>query len=100
MRAKQLSFDDKAFKKPGDCFGGSLVKGNNPKTKRPLESKLPIHLTLRSKKSVMRLPKNFRAVGLAIENTSKKYGVRIYERANVGNHLHMVIKIPSLQRWA
>jgi hypothetical protein len=46
-RKKQLEFD---LEKPGASFGGSLLKGN-PKRRRPLDGKLPIHLTLRSSKA-------------------------------------------------
>jgi REP element-mobilizing transposase RayT len=97
-RQKQFTFSASEFIKPGDAFGGSLLKGN-PKTARPLDSKLPVHLTLRARKSVLRLPKTFKTVQDLIEVTAKKYGVKIYEKANVGNHVHMVIKVkPRL--WA
>ena len=69
--AKQTSFEGKGFDKPGDCFGGSLLKGNNPKTKRPLESKLPIHLVLRAKNGTMRLPKTFKLVNDIVGEISK-----------------------------
>jgi REP element-mobilizing transposase RayT len=97
-RQKQFEFNTSEFIKPGDSFGGSLLKGN-PKTARPLDSKLPLHLTLRARKSVLRLPKTFKLVQDQIEKTAKKYGVQVFEKANVGNHLHMVIKVnPKL--WA
>ncbi len=98
-RAKQFEFDERFLKKPGDAFGGSLLKGN-PKRARPLESKLPIHLTLRAKDSVMRTGKNFAVVNAQVYATAKKYGVSIYRYANVGNHLHLVIKLSRRHRWA
>ncbi len=98
-KSVQQSFLGKSFEKPKDSFGGSLLRGN-PKGKRPLESKLPISLTLRAAKSVLRLPKTFKTVEALIEQTAHKHGVTIYRRANVGNHLHLVIKIASIQRWA
>ena len=55
-RNLQQEFAGQGFTRPGDEFGGSLLKGN-PKRKRPLESKLPIHLTLRATKSSLRTPK-------------------------------------------
>jgi REP element-mobilizing transposase RayT len=97
-RQKQFTFQGSEFIKPGEAFGGSLLKGN-PKVARPLDSKFPLHLTLRARKSVLRLPKTFHHVQNLIESTAKKYGVQIFEKANVGNHLHMVIKVnPKL--WA
>ena len=98
-RQFQHSFSDKALEKPADSFGGSLLKGN-PKGKRPLESKLPINLTLRATKSVLRLHKTFKAVEDTIDRTARKHGVTIYKRANVGNHLHILLKISSVRRWA
>jgi REP element-mobilizing transposase RayT len=91
-REKQLQFDGKGMGKPGDAFGGSLLRGN-PRSARPLDSKLPIHLTLRARRSVLRLPKTFAKVEGLIESIAKKYGVKIYKRANVGNHLHLVLQM-------
>lgn len=97
-RPKQIAFEGSEFFKPGDSFGGSLLKGN-PKGARPLDSKLPVHLTLRARKSLLRLPKTFGRVQDLIEKTAKKYGVRIFKESNVGNHIHMVIRVnPRL--WA
>lgn len=97
MRKKQLEFEGLA--RPKDSFGGELLKGN-PKGKRPLASKLPLHLTLRAKKSVLRNPKVFGLVEKAIEETARKYRVKVYKKANVGNHLHLAIKLPRLEAWA
>lgn len=95
----QIEFDGSEFIKPGDEFGGSLLKGN-AKSKRPLATKLPIHLTLRAEKSVLRLPKTMAAVHRIITLSAQKYGVTIYKQANAGNHLHIVIKLSSLRLWA
>ena len=48
----------------------------------------------------MRLPKNFARVEEILASTNKKHGVTMYRHANVGNHIHMVIKIPARTRWA
>jgi putative transposase len=98
--AKQFSFDAKEFFKPKDNFGGSLLKKSHAKTCRPIESKLPIHIVLRAKKSVMRLPKTIAIVDNKVDRICKKYGVKLYRYANVGNHLHLLVKIPRKQSWA
>jgi REP element-mobilizing transposase RayT len=98
-RLAQLSFTGKGLKKPSDKFGGSLLKGN-PKTARPVDSKLPLHLVLRARESTMRLPKNFGQISRIIRAVAHKYGVRIYECANVGNHIHMVIRISDRKAWS
>ena len=96
---RQSSFAN--FHQPGSSFGGSLLKEKtNPKTQRPLHSKLPIHLVLKAKRSWMRTPKHFAAVNATFERVANKHGVRIYEYANVGNHLHALIRITRRPRWA
>jgi REP element-mobilizing transposase RayT len=36
----------------------------------------------------------------SVEKCARKYGVKIYEWSNVGNHIHLLIKIPRRQAWA
>lgn len=88
------------MKKRKDFFGGSLLKGN-AKTKRPMSSKLPIHLTLRTHtKNSMRKPRAFGLVNDLVYKTAKKHGVKIYEFANAGNHLHILLRLPHIRSWA
>jgi REP element-mobilizing transposase RayT len=96
----QKRFGQKEFKPPKHAFGGALLKNSNAKVKRPLDSKLPIHLVLRATKSAMRLPKTFGKVNAEVDRVCKKHGVTLYKYANVGNHLHFVLKIPGRPRWA
>ena len=91
---KQLSF----FGKTEVAFGGSLLKGN-PKVARPLSTKNPVHLVLRADKSRFRLWKNYARVNECLEKTAKKHGVRIYDYANVGNHIHVILRIMSRKQW-
>ncbi len=98
-RAKQLEFIGRGLQRPRNEFGGSLLKGN-PKTKRPLDSKLPIHVVLRASRSGMRLPKTVGIVSEILKEASRKYGVTVYRFANVGNHLHLLIKVSRIQMWA
>lgn len=98
-RQKQLEFSGAGFIKPGYEFGGSTLK-SNPKGKRPLSTKLPIHLTLRARRSVLRLPKTYKFVSQEIERVAKKHGIKIYRFANVGNHLHLLIRVGRIPAWA
>lgn len=100
MKQAQLAFKAKEFQKPGTSFGGDLLKNSHAKTKRPLDSKLPTHLVLRATESKLRLPKNFSKVGAEVGRVAKKHGVRIYNYANVGNHLHLLIKLRNRASWA
>ena len=94
---KQLEFD---LYKPKLMFGGALLKNGNPRVKRPLASKLPLHVVLRATKSKMRLPKNFKRTNELVRRACEKHGIRLYEYANVGNHLHLLIKLPRPRYWA
>lgn len=55
---------------------------------------------MRAEKSILRLPKAFAIVKQCIETTANKYGVRVYKEANVGNHLHLVIKLTRTSLWS
>lgn len=98
-RQKQIEFSGANFIKPGYEFGGSQLK-SNPKFKRPLSTRLPIHLTLRARRSVLRLPRTYKFVSREIERIAKKHGLRIYRFANVGNHLHILFRLGKISRWA
>ena len=102
-RQKQYAFKGKGLEKPRDWFGGNTFgksKKTNPKTARPLSSKLPLHITLRTDtKNSMRKPKAFGLVHEIMIRTMKKHGVTLYDYSNVGNHLHILAKIPHVKRW-
>ena len=96
---KQLNFSK--LTKPKMMFGGSLIKsGTNPKVARPLDSRMPIHLVLRAERSAMRLPRNFGRVNHLVRTIAPRHGVKLYEYANVGNHLHLVLKISHRGTWS
>lgn len=41
-----------------------------------------------------------KSVNDLVYSVAKKHGVRVYEYANVGNHLHILIKLSHIYRWA
>lgn len=98
-RKGQQGFSGEGLVKPNDCFGGSLLKNSNAKVKRPLDSKFPIHLVLRAQRSCLRKPKAFAVVNEIVRETAKKYGVKLYRYANVGNHLHLLLRLARRERW-
>lgn len=105
MRAigRHLSFQDPLLLKVKDIFGGHLLKNSHAKVKRPLESKLPLHIVLASNlargRASMRHPANFRRVNLIVTEAARKNGVRVYQFANAGNHLHILARLPSRRAW-
>lgn len=85
-------------------FGGSLLDKGNPRGKRPLSTKKPIHVTMRSTTAVGRRSLLNRYASQITQSTlaecAKKAGVRIYRYQNVGNHIHLVIRLHHRQSWS
>lgn len=80
------------------AYGGELLKTRAGRASgRPLDTKNTMHLVLRSSKAKgdysMRKPGHSQKVKKILERFSKKYGIKIISFANVGNHLHLHIKI-------
>lgn len=101
IKRKQLDFfDDDPNRKPGRLtHGGEQLSKRERKRKleRPLDSRRPLHLVLKSSaaKGKMSFLTHKIAVDQIIERNAKKFGVRIHDRANVGNHLHLVLSFTS-----
>lgn len=81
--------------RPRKEHGGEIRKGLR-KLERPLDTKRAIHLTLRSSRArgpwSLLNPKHRFAVERRMHDAARKYGVKVYRFANVGNHLHILIK--------
>ena len=77
-------------------YGGSLRKGRR-KTARPIATRTPIHLVLRSSRARgawnMLRPRHARAVNFLVVTLAERYDVRVYSFANVGNHLHIIASV-------
>jgi hypothetical protein len=82
--------------------GGLKTKGHR-KLERPLSNKKWIHLILKSDKAKGTLsfltPKNQSMIQSILTEKSKKFGIKIADFANVGNHLHLKIKIQDRERF-
>jgi REP element-mobilizing transposase RayT len=78
------------------AFGGSSLK-SHPKEARTLVFSQAIHLVMRSTKARGRHSFLFQAQGVErlIRLQAEKANVRVYDIANAGNHLHLIIKVPS-----
>jgi REP element-mobilizing transposase RayT len=72
-------------------FGGSLLVGRR-KTRRPLSTKDPMHLVVRSELSGTFSPSN-RSLERLIRSTAKRFGVKVYDLALNWSHIHAVIRI-------
>lgn len=94
-RPKQHTFLGSMFKAQ-KAFGGSLLKRSNAKTKRVVSTSAPMHVVLRSEKargsrSMLARP-HVSAVDRIIREDARYFGVRVLEFANVGNHVHLLVR--------
>lgn len=108
MRTKQVSlfthFDRKDLKKRyGRTVHGGVKSQGRRKQERPLAANKPVHLVLKSQKAIgswsFLTPKNRQAVWDIIQRKAKKFGIRIADYANVGNHLHMNLRFSSRENF-
>lgn len=92
------NFDQNAKK----SFGGSLLKGN-PRSKRPISTKKPMHLVLRSSFAKgsfsMQQSKNRNRIKAVVNKLSNRFSIKVYRFANSGNHLHMLVHPSSRQAY-
>lgn len=96
MRGVQL----KLLKNESKSYGGELLKTRKGRLRgRPLDTKNSMHLVLRSSKAKnewsFKRPQNEKKVLKILSKFSLRYGVRVLSLANVGNHLHLQIKLQS-----
>lgn len=84
----------KSFFKPlSRELGGSLSLGKR-RSRRPINTKNPLHITLRSDlaKGQRSLVKHKILIRKTALKASKRFRVQIYEKAICGNHLHLLVR--------
>lgn len=90
-RARQLEI----FKKPALEYGGGLERGRR-KTFRPLDTKRPVHVVLRSSRArgawSLLSPAHSKSVSSIVYKFAGRFGVRIMSFENVGNHVHLLVR--------
>jgi REP element-mobilizing transposase RayT len=90
---KQL-FLDNTFKTTS-VFGGDLLKSANARCARPISTREAMHIVLRSSqaKGKLSMLEKSRAdrIDKLIKKHAKKFEVKIYQYANVGNHIHLLV---------
>ncbi len=99
---KQLSLPGYNMKSARLSHGGTLGIGKR-KTIRPIDRKQALHVVLRSSIAtggLSMLNENFcNHIDRTTKNIAKKWGVKLYNYANVGNHIHLLIRVPSRAIW-
>lgn len=93
---KQQTF----WKAPEKSHGGTEAKGKR-KTARPVATKRPMLLTLKSSRArgEWSLHRFERAIEQNVNDLGKRFRVRIYRQVNVGNHLHLAVRASSRREF-
>jgi REP element-mobilizing transposase RayT len=95
MRNCQLALfgSDALAPAPSLEHGGDVRRGKR-KIARPLNTRLPVHVVLRSSRAKREWSMLRSAVAARIRRTvhrqARRYDVRVYRYANVGNHIHLL----------
>lgn len=91
------------YQKTYKGFGGHLLKGAHARGPRPLSSKHAIHIVMKSEmaKGALSLKhtNHRKTVDKIVASQAQKWGMKIYQYANVGNHLHILLKAHSRRRF-
>src|SRR5439155_26955647 len=72
---------------------GGAVRRHRRKLERPVSTRRPMHVVLSSRhaRGGWNLKRHDRAVRDALRDMARRFGVRIYDFANVGSHLHLLL---------
>lgn len=91
-----MKFQYSFFPSPSREFGGSLIKGKR-KHARPLKTKSPIHLVLKSSRHDL---VNYRAqINARLLCDSHKNSIKIYRYSINPNHLHLLISFKHRESY-
>lgn len=80
---------------------GGTFRQRLRKLERPVSTRRPMHVVLQSDRARGRwsLRKHERAIREALGACRLRAGVRVYEFANVGSHLHLLVRAPRRQAF-
>jgi REP element-mobilizing transposase RayT len=88
------------LRKENSAYGGELFKTRQGRARpRPLSTRETLHLVLRSSRAKnewsFARKGNRKKIHEILTRFSRKYGVKVLSYANVGNHLHLHIKLSN-----
>ena len=84
--------------------GGSLLLGKR-KARRPIALRRPMHLVLRATRAKgkwsLLSKEHVRFIDRLLSEVTRAHGVVVYEKANAGNHLHLLLRAkgPLKNKW-
>ena len=92
----QLSFMSKLEVEPPRLEHGGDTRRGLRKLARPIDVRRPMHLVLRSLRArggwSLRRPDVASIVSHTIRRFAERYRIRVYEFANAGNHIHLLVR--------
>lgn len=95
----QFADDQQTHKRYARVSHGGIESKGVRKLERPLATKKWIHLVLKSDKAIGKYSflsaKNKILIHQILANKAKKFGITVGDYANVGNHLHLKVKISN-----
>src|SRR5882672_7466900 len=73
---------------------GGAVRRHRRKLERPVSVRRPMHVVLTSHRArgPWSLRKHERDVRAALRAMARRFGIRVYDFANVGTHLHLLVR--------
>ena len=99
---KQTSLPGFNQKTAARAYGGDHTKGKR-KEQRPFDPKQALHVVLRSSMASdtysMLSPRHCNKISDLIDKLKKRWDVSVYRYANVGNHLHFLLRAKSRKNW-
>ena len=85
--------------KKASAFGGSLLRNKKNRHARPLSTKHPIHLVIKSSQAKgawsFLMSRNRRSLERTLKQMAKRYSIRVLEIGNSGNHCHFLLRITN-----
>jgi REP element-mobilizing transposase RayT len=102
-KRKKNKYQFAFFAESPSAHGGELQKKRKGRKRRPLCTRYTIHLVVRSTKAKAEWsflkPKNRAHIKRILNKFAKKWGVILVNGANVGNHLHLQIRLVSMRTY-
>lgn len=105
MRTQSTKVPPKpTFPPDASAYGGALFRTRSGRSRgRPVSTTRTMHVVLRSEKAKgiwsFKHQRNERHVIAAIRRHSKRFDVKVFSLANVGNHLHLHVQFPSRNNY-
>ena len=103
MRAKKESFLPGFNSRTASIAHGGEHTHGKRKSVRPIDPKQALHVVLRSSRARGELsmlhPRHCGPIQGLTQRLARRWGVRVYRYANVGNHIHLLIRVPSRAVW-